>query len=50
VSSLVATFVVGKFIFRRRHSRIVRSDRVDELSAQDRMHLCELDFERSAVL
>jgi SET domain-containing protein len=40
----------GEFMFRRRHGRIVRNDEIDRLSADDQRHLCELDFERSAVL
>lgn len=43
-------FRKGEFIFRRRHREIVRSSRIRSLSADDRRHLCELDFERSAVL
>ena len=43
-------FRTGEFIFRRRHGRIVASAQLDSLSAEDRRHLCELDYERSAVL
>ena len=43
-------FQRGEFIFRRRYGRVVRSAGVASLSAEDRRHLCELDFERSAVL
>lgn len=44
------SFTDGRFIFRRRHGRIVRTDEIESLSPAERMHLCELDFERSAVL
>jgi SET domain-containing protein len=40
----------GEFIFRRRHGRIVRRAEVASLSAAEGRHLCELDFEHSAVL
>jgi len=40
----------GEFIFRRRHGRVVRNDRLDRLSAAERRRLCELDRDRSAVL
>ncbi len=43
-------FALGEFIFRRRHGRTVLNNEVDSLSADDQRHLCELDFERSAVL
>ena len=43
-------FAVGEFIFRRRYGRIVRNDEIETLSADDQRHLCELDWERSAVL
>lgn len=43
-------FKPGDFIFRRRHGRIVRNEHTGELSEDDQRHLCELDFERSAVL
>ena len=43
-------FRKGEFIFRRRHGRIVRNAEIPRLRAADRRHLCELDFERSAVL
>jgi len=44
------SFREGEFIFRRRHGRVVRSAEMRSLSAEERRHLCELDFERSAVL
>ena len=44
------SFRKGEFIFRRRHGRIVRNRDLARLSAEDRRHLSELDFDRSAVL
>ena len=44
------SFRRGEFIFRRRHGRVVRSADVALLTAEDRRHLSELDFEHSAVL
>jgi SET domain-containing protein len=43
-------FRKGEFIFRRRHGRVVRSGDLRSLTANARRHLCELDFDRSAVL
>jgi len=43
-------FAEGEFVFRRRHSRVVSSDELDQASAWDRVHLCELGFDRFAVL
>jgi uncharacterized protein len=43
-------FSPGEFLFRRRYARIVRNDEIDTLSADDQRHLCELDWEHSAVL
>jgi hypothetical protein len=43
-------FRVGEFIFRRRHGRIVTKRQIRSLSKGDRRHLCELDYERSAIL
>ena len=43
-------FSEGEFIFRRRHGRVVSNDLIPELSDEDQRHLCELDFETSAVL
>lgn len=40
----------GEFIFRRRHGKVVRNDELASLSEEERRHLCELDFETSAVL
>jgi len=46
----VRRFRRGEFIFRRRHGRIVANSRIGSLSPDDRRHLCELDYDRSAVL
>jgi hypothetical protein len=43
-------FRPGDFIFRRRHGRVVDANGIAALSAADRMHLCELDWDRFAVL
>lgn len=43
-------FRKGEFIFRRRHGRIVRNSELDTISADEQRHLCELDWETSAVL
>jgi hypothetical protein len=40
----------GEFIFRRRHGRAVRTARITSLSAEERRHLCEIDFHSSAVV
>jgi hypothetical protein len=37
-------------MFRRRHSRVLSSDGLDHASEWDRVHLCELEFDRFAVL
>lgn len=44
------SFRKGEFIFRRRYGRVVRSGDLRSLTAEERRHLCELDFERSAVV
>jgi SET domain-containing protein len=46
----VRAFVPGEFIFRRRHGRVVRNSLVASLTSEERRHLCELDYARSAVL
>jgi len=46
----VRPFRRGEFIFRRRHGRIVTNAKLGSLSREDRRHLCELDYDRSAVL
>jgi SET domain-containing protein len=43
-------FVAGEFIFRRRHARILIGAEIASRSAADEMHLCELDWDRFAVL
>lgn len=43
-------FEKGEFIFRRRHGRVVRNEDIGTLSADEQRHLCELDWETSAVL
>ena len=43
-------FARGEFIFRRRHGQIVRNREIASLSEEDQRHLCELDWETSAVL
>jgi SET domain-containing protein len=43
-------FRKDEFLFRRRHSRIVSTSDIPYLSEDDRRHLCELDFESSAIL
>lgn len=43
-------FVQGEFIFRRRHGQVVRNEEIELLSEEDQRHLCELDWETSAVL
>ncbi len=43
-------FAPRDFIFRRRHGPPVRNELIPSLPEDDRRHLCELDFERSAVL
>ena len=44
------SFAEGEFLFRRRHVRVVGPEGVAGLSPEDRMHLCELDVDRFAVL
>lgn len=44
------SFRKGEFIFRRRHGRVVPNRNLARLSAEERRHLTELDFETSAVL
>jgi [histone H3]-lysine36 N-trimethyltransferase len=43
-------FAKGEFIFRRRNGRVYRNAELHRLSRADRMHLTELDYERSAVV
>ena len=44
------SFEPGEFLFRRRHGQIVDAAGIESLSDEDRMHLCELGFDRYAVL
>ena len=43
-------FARGEFILRRRHGQVVRNEDIAQLSEEDQRHLCELDWETSAVL
>jgi hypothetical protein len=43
-------FAEGEFIFRRRHSRVLTGDEVETLDDWERIHICELGFDRFAVL
>jgi SET domain-containing protein len=43
-------FRKGEFIFRRRYGPIVSNAKIRSLTREDRRHLCELDYETSAVL
>lgn len=43
-------FTRGELIFRRRHGRVVANRDMAALSEDDQRHLCELDWETSAVL
>jgi SET domain-containing protein len=43
-------FSIGEFIFRRRHGRVVRNQDIALLSEEEQRHLCELDWDTSAVL
>jgi hypothetical protein len=43
-------FAPGEFLFRRRYRRIVRNQQIGSLSEEDQRHLCELDWDSSAVL
>jgi uncharacterized protein len=43
-------FREGEFVFRRRHGRIVANDAISSLSTEDQRHLCEIDFDWSAIL
>jgi SET domain-containing protein len=44
------SFRKGEFIFRRRHGRVVSNAEIPSLSEDERRHLCELDYEHSAIL
>jgi hypothetical protein len=43
-------FKRGEFVFRRRHGRIVCEDEVPSLTDEERMHMCELDWDLYAIL
>ncbi len=43
-------FAKGEFIFRRRYGKVVTKREIERLSEEDRRHLCELDWETSALL
>jgi hypothetical protein len=43
-------FTGGEFIFRRRHTRVLSGDEVASATEWERIHLCELGFDRFAVL
>jgi hypothetical protein len=44
------SFKRGEFLFHRRHTRIVDTKGIAGLSAEEQMHMCELDWDRFAVL
>lgn len=44
------SFAEGEFIFRRRHTRVLSGDEVASVTDWERIHLCELGFDRFAVL
>ena len=43
-------FSKGEFIFRRRHGSIVANADIPLLPEEDQRHLCELDWQTSAIL
>ena len=43
-------FERGEFIFRRRHARVVHESELPSLMPDETMHLCELDWDRYAIL
>lgn len=43
-------FERGEFIFRRRHDRTIPNEEIELLCEEDQSHLCELDWQTSAVL
>jgi hypothetical protein len=43
-------FTHGEFIFRRTHAKVVDKRGIASLTADEQMHLCELDWDRFAVL
>jgi len=44
------SFRRGEFIFRRRHGKIVDTKGIASLTPEEQMHMCELDWDRFAVL
>jgi SET domain-containing protein len=44
------SFAEGEFLFRRRHRRVLGTAELPGLHDEERMHLCELGFDRFAVL
>lgn len=43
-------FTRGEFLFRRRYSKAVAKRDIKSLPQEDQLHLCELDWETSALL
>jgi hypothetical protein len=43
-------FQRGEFIFRRKHGKVVDAAGIASLTPAEQMHLCELDWDRFAVL
>jgi hypothetical protein len=44
------SFAQGEFIFRRRHTRVLAEAELPTISKWERIHLCELGFDRFGVL
>ena len=44
------SFAAGEFLFRRRHTKVVTSAELPHATEWDRVHLCELGWDRYAVL
>lgn len=44
------SFAEGDFVFRRRHLRVLDAAEIERLSDDDRQHMCELGWDRFAVL
>jgi hypothetical protein len=42
-------FAPGDFIFRR-HGKVIQNSDIPQLSSEDQLHFCELDWETSAIL
>jgi hypothetical protein len=43
-------FDEGELVVRRRHGQVVATGAISSLSIEDQRHLCEVGFDRSAVL